>query len=46
MDLAMCRRFALVNGHTLLRKMATSAPPTLKTMRRKRRKTKSKKTYL
>nr|AAP68405.1 hypothetical protein [Oryza sativa Japonica Group]ABF97933.1 hypothetical protein LOC_Os03g44930 [Oryza sativa Japonica Group] len=35
----------LVNGHSLLWKMATSAPPTLKTIRRKRRNAKSKKTY-
>nr|AAX94973.1 hypothetical protein LOC_Os11g25240 [Oryza sativa Japonica Group]ABA93333.1 hypothetical protein LOC_Os11g25240 [Oryza sativa Japonica Group] len=39
--LAKCIKIALVNGHMLLRKMATSAPLTLK-MRRKRRNTKRK----
>jgi hypothetical protein len=34
-DMGMYRRIALVNGHTLLQKMGTSAPLTLKMMKKK-----------
>jgi hypothetical protein len=36
MGLAMCRRTAQVSEHTLLQRMATSAPPTLRMKKRKK----------